>query len=153
MVPLPFHLAYLVAWATASALHHHAVSLALDRKSSSQLDPQTDPRTHFLFSSVFCRTAWFVFGNGFHSVVKNYPFEYLCFPFLIWAAFRFGRRKAATAICDPRHRRDLGHGSRITAPSCATSQNTSLLLLQSFMAIVAVTTMVLAAESTRTQAR
>ena len=42
--------------------------------------------------------AWFVFGNGFSTLVKNYPLEYLCFPFLVWAAFRFGRRKAATAI-------------------------------------------------------
>src|SRR5882724_4891174 len=99
-----------------------------------------------LFLGLLC-TAWFVFGNGFHSVVKNYPFEYLCFPFLVWAAFRFGRRKAATAICVLALIATWGtvHGY---GPFVRISQNTSLLLLQSFMAIVAVTSMVLAAEST-----
>ena len=92
-------------------------------------------------------TTWFVFGYGFHSVVKNYPFEYLCFPFLVWAAFRFGRRKAATAICVLALLATWGtvHGY---GPFVRISQNASLLLLQSFMAIVAVTTMVLAAETT-----
>src|SRR5260370_3779465 len=46
-----------------------------------------------------CSTAWVVFGGRFHSALKNYPFEYLCIPFLIWATFRFGRRKATTAVC------------------------------------------------------
>ncbi len=92
-------------------------------------------------------TTWFVFGYGFHSVVKNYPFEYLCFPFLVWAAFRFGRRKAATAICVLALVATWGtvHGY---GPFVRISENASLLLLQSFMAIVAVTTMVLAAETT-----
>lgn len=89
-------------------------------------------------------TAWFVFSTGFH---KNYPLEYLCFPFLIWAAFRFGRRKAATAICLLAIVATWGtvHGF---GPFVRSSQNTSLLLLQSFMAIASVTSMVLAAEST-----
>jgi diguanylate cyclase (GGDEF)-like protein len=100
----------------------------------------------FLFLGLLA-TAWFVFGNGFHHVAKDYPFEYLCFSFLVWAAFRFGRRKAATAICVLSIVATWGtvHGH---GPFASGSQNTSLLLLQSFMAIVAVTTMVLAAEST-----
>jgi integral membrane sensor domain MASE1 len=52
----------------------------------------------FLFLGLFA-TGWVVFGKPFHSELKNYPLEYLCIPFLIWAAFRFGRRKAATALC------------------------------------------------------
>jgi diguanylate cyclase (GGDEF)-like protein len=100
----------------------------------------------FLFVGLFT-TAWFVFGNGFHSIVKNYPFEYLCFPFLVWAAFRFGRRKAATAICVLAIVATWGTVDGY-GPFVRVSQNTSLLLLQSFMAIVAVTTLVLAAEST-----
>lgn len=100
----------------------------------------------FLFFGL-AATTWFVFGYGFHNVVKNYPFEYLCFPFLVWAAFRFGRRKAATAICVLALVATWGtvHGY---GPFVRISQNASLLLLQSFMAIVAVTTMVLAAETT-----
>jgi diguanylate cyclase (GGDEF)-like protein len=100
----------------------------------------------FLFFGLVS-TSWFVFGYGFHKVVKDYPFEYLCFPFLVWAAFRFGRRKAATAICVLAVIATWGtvHGY---GPFARVSQNTSLLLLQSFMAIVAVTAMVLAAEAT-----
>ena len=100
----------------------------------------------FLFGGLFL-TAWSVFGNGLHSVVRNYPFEYLCFPFLIWAAFRFGRRKAATAIGALAVIATWGtlHGF---GPFSRVSQNTSLLLLQSFMGIAALTAMVLAAEST-----
>jgi diguanylate cyclase (GGDEF)-like protein len=99
-----------------------------------------------LFAALFSSLG-FVFGNGFHSVVKNYPVEYLCFPSLIWAAYRFGRRKASTAICILAIISTWGtvHGY---GPFVRTSQNTSLLLLQSFVAIAALTTMVLAAEVT-----
>jgi diguanylate cyclase (GGDEF)-like protein len=100
----------------------------------------------FLFVGLLA-TAWFVFGNSYQFVVKNYPLEYVCFPFLIWAAFRFGRRKAATALCILAIVATWGT-VRGYGPFVRSSQNTSLLLLQSFMAVVAVTTMVLAAEST-----
>ena len=98
----------------------------------------------FLFLGLFF-TGWIVFGGGFHSGQKNYPLEYLCIPFLIWAAFRFGRRKAATAICALAAVATWGtlHGF---GPFSRESQNTSLLLLQSFMGIMAVTTLALAAE-------
>jgi len=100
----------------------------------------------FLFSGLFL-TGWIVFGGRFHSALKNYPLEYLCIPFLIWAAFRFGRRKAATAICVLAVIAAWGtvHGF---GPFSRPSQNTSLLLLQSFMGIVSITTLALAAEIT-----
>lgn len=97
-----------------------------------------------LFLGLFF-TAWIVFGGRFHSEVKNYPLEYLCIPFLIWAAFRFGRRKAATATCALAaiaiRGTLLGFG-----PFAREAQNTSLLLVQSFVGIVAVTSLALAAE-------
>jgi len=100
----------------------------------------------FLAAGLFA-VSWAVFGDGLHFVVRNYPFEYLCFPFLIWAAFRFGRRKAATAMATLAVIATWGtvHGY---GPFVGSSQNTSLLLLQSFMAITALTALVLAAEST-----
>jgi diguanylate cyclase (GGDEF)-like protein len=100
----------------------------------------------FLYCGLFT-TASAVFGNGLHFVMRNYPFEYLCFPFLIWAAFRFGRRTAATAIGALAIIATWGtlHGY---GPFARNSQNTSLMLLQSFMAIAALTTMILAAEAT-----
>jgi diguanylate cyclase (GGDEF)-like protein len=98
----------------------------------------------FLFLGLFF-TLWIVFGGRFHSEVKNYPLEYLCIPFLIWAAFRFGRRKAATATC-------VLAGIAIWGtlqgfgPFSRETLNTSLLLVQSFVGIVAVTSLALAAE-------
>src|SRR5580704_16904586 len=98
----------------------------------------------FLFMGLFC-TTWIVFGEPFHSELKNYPFEYLCIPFLVWAAYRFGRRKAATALCALAAIATWGtlHGF---GPFARESRNTSLLLLQAFMGIMAITTMALAAE-------
>ena len=100
----------------------------------------------FLFLGLFA-TGWVVFGKPFHSELKNYPLEYLCIPFLIWAAFRFGRRKAATALCALSMIAVWGtlHGY---GPFARESQNTSLLLMQAFMGIVAITTLALAAEVT-----
>jgi diguanylate cyclase (GGDEF)-like protein len=100
----------------------------------------------FLFLGLFA-TGWVVFGKPFHSELKNYPLEYLSIPFLIWAAFRFGRRKAATALCALSMIAVWGtlHGY---GPFARESQNASLLLLQAFMGIMAVTTLALAAEIT-----
>ena len=98
----------------------------------------------FLFMGLFS-TAWIVFGKPFHSELKNYPFEYLCIPFLVWAAYRFGRRKAATAMCALAAIATWGtlHGF---GPFARESRNTSLLLLQAFLGITAITTLALAAE-------
>jgi len=92
-------------------------------------------------------TAGIVFGGSFHSAVRNYPLEYLSIPFLIWAAFRFGRRKAATATCVLAGIAIWGtmHGF---GPFSRETLNTSLLLVQSFVGIVAVTNLALAAEVT-----
>jgi diguanylate cyclase (GGDEF)-like protein len=99
-----------------------------------------------LFLGLFS-TCWVVFGGRFHFAVKDYPFEYLCIPFLVWAAFRFGRRKAATAVCALAVIATWGtfHGF---GPFARESVNTSLLLLQTFMGITGVTALVLAAEVT-----
>lgn len=100
----------------------------------------------FLFSGLLF-TGWVVFGGRFHAALKNYPLEYLCIPFLIWAAFRFGRRKAATANCVLGIIATWGT-LRGFGPFARESQNTSLLLLQAFMGIVSILTLALAAEVT-----
>lgn len=89
--------------------------------------------------------SWAVFGGIFDSQFKNYPLESLCVPFLIWAAFRFGRRKAATAVVVLGGIAAWGtvHGY---GPFARQSQNTSLLLLQIFMGIISLTSLTLAAE-------
>jgi diguanylate cyclase (GGDEF)-like protein len=100
----------------------------------------------FLFSGLFL-TGQIVFGGLFYAPLKNYPFEYLCIPFLIWAAFRFGRRKAATATCLLAVIATWGT-LRGFGPFARESQNTSLLLVGTFMGIVAVMSMALSAEIT-----
>jgi diguanylate cyclase (GGDEF)-like protein len=88
--------------------------------------------------------AEIVFCGVLFRAPRNYPLEYLCIPFLIWAALRFGRREAASvtvllsgvAVWGTLH----GFG-----PFAIGTKNESLLLLQAFMGIVAVMTMALAA--------
>src|SRR5712664_1203171 len=96
----------------------------------------------FLFLGLFF-TGWIVFGGLFHSALKNYPLEYLCVPFLVWAAFRFGGREATSAIF-------MLSGIAIWGtlqgfgPFVIKTQNESLLILQLFLATLAVMGLVLA---------
>jgi integral membrane sensor domain MASE1 len=84
-----------------------------------------------------------VFGGLFPSETKNYPLEFLCIPILIWVAFRFSQREAATAVF-------LLSGLAIRGtlmgfgPFAQPTQNESLLLLQVFMGITSVMIMALA---------
>ena len=88
--------------------------------------------------------AFAVFG-GFGLPAQSLSFQpYLVFPFLIWAALRFPRRGTATAAfvvaCIAIAMTIQGKG-----PFSAATLNESLLILQSFMGITAVTMLVLAA--------
>lgn len=89
------------------------------------------------------------------AFLGGYPLEYMLIPPLIWSAFRFGQRQAtllviivsAIAIYGTSH----GFGSFVKP-----SVNESLLLLQSFICVVALTTFVLSAvvnENKRAQAK
>lgn len=85
-----------------------------------------------------------VFG-GFLSVeMSRYPLEFVCIPFLIWAAFRFGTREAATAnliLAGIAIRKTLqGFG-----PFAGDHPNESLLLLQAFMGVTSVMALSLSA--------
>jgi diguanylate cyclase (GGDEF)-like protein len=85
-----------------------------------------------------------VFGGFFPTDVKDYPLEFLCLPPLLWAAFRFGSRETATgmlilsgiAVVGTL----LGYG-----PFVRETQHESLLLLQTYSGVFAVTTLTLAA--------
>ena len=88
--------------------------------------------------------ALMVFGALLPSREHNYPLEFLCIPFFLWAAFRFGRREAATVILIV-----AGIAIRGTlrglGPFVWDTQNESLLLLQAFTGVTAVMTLTLAA--------
>jgi diguanylate cyclase (GGDEF)-like protein len=84
-----------------------------------------------------------VFGGLFPAQTKNYALEFLCIPLLLWAAFRFGARETATAILLLSmlaiHGTLEGFG-----PFARATQNESLLLLQAFIAVIAVTKLIVA---------
>ena len=71
------------------------------------------------------------------------PLEFLAMPLLVWAAYRFSPREAATAVLVLAALAVWGT-LRSSGPFAATSPNESLLLLQAFLAVVSVTTLVLA---------
>src|SRR5207253_1715695 len=85
-----------------------------------------------------------VFGPVLHSEVRNDPWTFLCTPFLIWAAFRFGPRETSAVICVVCAIAVVGttHGY---GPFARRSPNDSLLLMQSFLSIQALMTLVFAA--------
>ena len=98
-------------------------------------------RILFLISFVFINLA--VFGGLTPLSNENYPLEFLCVPFFIWAAFRLGQRETAAAVVvlagiaiwGTLH----GHG-----PYATRSYGESLLLLQSFIGVKAAMSLVLA---------
>ena len=96
----------------------------------------------------------FVFDDLGFAVASNYPLEFLCIPPLVFAAFRFGQREAATCVA-------LLSGIAIRGtlegfgPFVRISQNESLLLLQAFMGTLTIMSLPLAAvvrEHARAQA-
>jgi diguanylate cyclase (GGDEF)-like protein len=98
--------------------------------------------TALLISLVL--TSLFVFAGFPLTGTRGYPLEYLCVPFLMWAAFRFGPREAATVTLPLCAVAAWGtvHGF---GPFAIGTRNESLLLLQSFVGVIAVMTMALAA--------
>jgi PAS domain S-box-containing protein len=76
--------------------------------------------------------------------MSGYPLEFLCIPPLLFAAFRFGQREAATCVVLLALLAILGtlagHG-----PFARDSQNESLLLLQAFLMTLTIVTIPLAA--------
>jgi diguanylate cyclase (GGDEF)-like protein len=89
-----------------------------------------------LFASLLV-VGWLVFGGAV-------PFETLCVPLFVWAAYRFGQREVATAIAIVAGIAIWGT-LRGSGPFAGESPNESLLGLQAFMAITGMTGLILAA--------
>lgn len=89
-----------------------------------------------------------IFGAWLTTDPNIHLQAYVVFPFLIWAALRFGQRGTVTStflvVCIAIVRTAQGSG-----PFARGSINESLLLLQAFMGIVAVTMLVLSADVTQ----
>jgi diguanylate cyclase (GGDEF)-like protein/PAS domain S-box-containing protein len=74
----------------------------------------------------------------------SYPLEFLCIPLLVWAAFRFGEREAALATFVISAIAIWGTLNGL-GPFAIGMRNNSLLLLDLFLAVLAVTGLALAA--------
>jgi diguanylate cyclase (GGDEF)-like protein len=85
-----------------------------------------------------------IFGKLLPSQTKSYPLEFLCIPFLMWAALRFGQQEAALAILMLAVISITGtlHGD---GPFVGATRGESLLILQLFIGIVAIMTHAVAA--------
>ncbi len=94
-----------------------------------------------LWLSTTTMSVW-VFGVAPFVGRQLYPLAYMVMPFLMWAAFRFGRVGASTAVLwvGGIAAWETSHGS---GPFAVQNLNESLLLLQTFMGVVAMTTLVL----------
>lgn len=88
--------------------------------------------------------AEIVFCGLLFPAARSYPLEYLCIPFLLWVALRFGQREAAVATLLLSGIAIWGTIHRF-GPFAIGKPNDSLLLLQSFTGIIGVMTMALAA--------
>ena len=88
--------------------------------------------------------TWFVFSSLPPVGIFHQALIYVIFPFVIWAALRFGQRGATLAIAIVSGVAIFGTAQGM-GPFSLESKNDSLVLLQTFMAVVALTALILAA--------
>ena len=97
----------------------------------------------FLLLFALAGVSSFLFLGYFPSFLKNSPLEFLTIPVVVWASFRFDLPGAVTstfllsaaALWGTLH----GHG-----PFIRDTPNESFLILQSFMAVISITSISLA---------
>jgi signal transduction histidine kinase/CheY-like chemotaxis protein len=85
-----------------------------------------------------------VFSGWLEISAKNYPIAFICGPIVIWTAFRFTQRETATGIFILSVIAVWGT-VRGFGPFAGQSENQSLLTVQSWAAVLAVTAMALSA--------
>jgi PAS domain S-box-containing protein len=78
-------------------------------------------------------------------VYTNAPIGFLALPICIWAAFRFGQREAATATCILSAVATWGTVHGYGSFAAAQTPNNALLLLQGFMAVIALVGLIVGA--------
>ncbi len=82
--------------------------------------------------------------GGLLAPVAHRPLSFLCLPPLVWAAYRFGRRGAATAVLVVAGASIWGT-LRGLGTFAVSPPNEALMLLQSYLGVASVTTLALAA--------
>jgi len=119
---------FIVSWATPSSLRWNAKLLAEAAICGAGLTAGTLISFH----------SWFVYG------IANYPLAYLPFPFLVWASLRFGQRGATTGTLLVSALAIISL-LRMRGPFVTNTEVDSLMLIGSYIGIIAVTNMLLAA--------
>jgi PAS domain S-box-containing protein len=118
----------IITWATPSATRWNASLIAEAVICGAGL----------VGGTLFSFNSWFVYG------IQNYPLAYLPYPFLVWGALRFGQRgaTAGTLLVSALAIHSLLHGR---GPFATNTEKDSLMLIGSYIGILAVTNMLLAA--------
>jgi len=125
----------IITWATPSATRWNASLIAEAVICGAGL----------VGGTLFSFNSWFVYG------IQNYPLAYLPYPFLVWGALRFGQRgaTAGTALVSALAIHSLLHGR---GPFATIAERDSLMLVGSYIGILAVTNMLLAAAAAERRA-
>ena len=126
---------FIITWATPSATRWNARLIAEAVICGAGL----------VGGTLISFNSWFVYG------IQNYPLAYLPFPFLVWGALRFGQRgaTAGTLLVSALAIFSLLHG---TGPFVTNAEKDSLMLIGSYIGILAVTNMLLAAAAAERRA-
>jgi signal transduction histidine kinase/integral membrane sensor domain MASE1/ActR/RegA family two-component response regulator len=93
---------------------------------------------------VLAGVATLVFTDGAAAMVGAHRLVYAVFPFVMWAALRFGQRETATALLLVEVLAIVGSVAG-RGPFMTASTHDSLVLLQLFMAVTAATALLLGA--------
>lgn len=106
--------------------------------------PRGRPLEVIALYSTLSITGLSVFSDYFSWSRDNYPVDFICIPVLMWAVFRFGIRESATAIVILAAIAIWGTLDG-NGPFVRVSPNESLLLLQAYMGVASVMTLMLGA--------
>src|ERR1700733_4002281 len=126
---------FLITWAMPSTIRWNARLLAEAAICAAGL----------VGGTLISFNSWFVYG------IQNYPLAYLPFPFLVWGALRFGQRGATTGTLLVSVLAIYSLVKR-TGPFMTSTEADSLMLIGSYIGILAVTNMLLAAAAAERRA-
>ncbi|AUI68667.1 sensor domain-containing diguanylate cyclase [Beggiatoa leptomitoformis] len=96
-----------------------------------------------LFASLMT-VVWLVFGQPIEATISAYPLTFLLMPFPLWAVFRFGQRETLLVIVIMSTSAILATISQ-SGPFTHNSLDYSLLILQAFIGVICVSTLILMA--------
>jgi diguanylate cyclase (GGDEF)-like protein/PAS domain S-box-containing protein len=110
---------------------------------AAQISKHAAVETVFLLLLLTATAAW-MFLRGVGDFAPNYPLTFAFFPFLVWSALRLGLRETTTALALVAVIAIYGtvQGS---GPFAVDGSKLNILLLQSFIAVAALTSLSLAA--------